>query len=275
MSFLVANFLSEQARAHRSHRVSDPRADLPASQESAGAARGTSASASASVPVVEGSDALSATAPATQESVVREPDGGGGSGTGGVGAVLAGSRPLGPVAGTGTSTRSLSSGAALDASSLVLSCISRAEAMLPPLGSTSTGGGAAHPGLGGMLHVLLLLATGVTETQRGALVKTGFHLKVKACWSQRAKYAYLLLLMEMFPNRKSMNKDKIDFKLHSTIVMYVVKYDGIMARKLRQWRPLFGGWYVSERVGPGASAICPVCIDDWDFFYGGRVAVPP
>ena len=28
------------------------------------------------------------------------------------------------------------------------------------------------------MHVLLLLATGVTETQRGALVATGFHLKV-------------------------------------------------------------------------------------------------
>lgn len=36
----------------------------------------------------------------------------------------------------------------------------------------------AAPGLAGVLHVLLLLATGVTETQRGALVASGFHLKV-------------------------------------------------------------------------------------------------
>ncbi|CAN0217628.1 unnamed protein product, partial [Scytosiphon promiscuus] len=67
-----------------------------------------------------------------------------------------------------------------DAPSLVVSCIRRAEAMLARdgEGAGSAGAGVVRPGLAGMLHVLLLLATGATEAQRGALVTSGFHLKL-------------------------------------------------------------------------------------------------
>lgn len=161
MNFMVANFLSEQARAHRSSRVSDIRADLVAAQSQAN----SNASSSRINP--------SSTTEAS--TVGGGPDGGGGETTGASGS---GSEPLRP---RGMVSRSPAVNPVLDPHALVRSCIGRAEAMLPPHGVTVPWGGVrlAPPGLAGLLHVLLLLATGVTETQRETLVSTRFHLKVR------------------------------------------------------------------------------------------------
>lgn len=161
MNFMVANFLSEQARAHRSSRVSDIRADLVAAQ--------TQASSNAST-----SSRTNPSSTTEAAAVGGDPDGGEGETAGAPGS---GSEPFRP---RGMASRSPAS-PALDAHALVRSCIGRAEAMLPPHGITVPWGGVrlAPPGMAGLLHVLLLLATGVTETQRETLVSTRFHLRVR------------------------------------------------------------------------------------------------
>lgn len=163
MNFMVANFLSEQARAHRSSRVSDIRADLVAAQ--------TQATSNAS----STSSRINPSSTTEASAIGGDPDGGGGETTGAAGS---GSEPLRQ---RSMVSRSPAASPALDAHALVRSCIGRAEAMLPPHGMTVPWGGArlAPPGLAGLLHVLLLLATGVTETQRETLVSTKFHLRVR------------------------------------------------------------------------------------------------
>lgn len=78
---------------------------------------------------------------------------------------------------------SSSSAASLSTRRLVLSCIHRAENMIRSgsRSGASTGSpdvGTHVPGLAGVLHVLLLLVTGVAEAERGSLVSTQFHVQV-------------------------------------------------------------------------------------------------
>lgn len=204
MGFLVANFLSEQARTNRTQRMSDLRSDMlthanaAAAAAAAGAAPGgagaADAAGAATAAFVHAAQAAARRAVATEAATaVGREDGGatatgsgsraspapaeGRQGTGGGSSDGAGSSTTPGGSLTISTPGTSAAAAAMDAPTLVLSCIRRAEALLPG-GVAGTGAGVARPGLGGILHVLLLLATGVTEAQRGALVTSGFHLKV-------------------------------------------------------------------------------------------------
>lgn len=224
MGFLVANFLSEQARMQRSHRLSNLRSDAnalyaaaainsggntapPPAPAQAPSTASAAAGAAATAATTAGSTALTNAEGAASSGSVAGAGLGRTEGTAETAAAAAAvdghtgseagntpssrqeegaaSSPSAPTRGA-VKRSAHGAGASLDSPALVLSCIRRAEALLPgevaTEGGSSAGGSEIAPtGLAGVLHVLLLLATGITVTQRGALVTTGFHIKVLFC----------------------------------------------------------------------------------------------